>query len=317
MRIKTGVLILSLALELLLTSKAEAIFFRPQKCESVLRTETPQIELLKSNYFTVYRKLDDYFTTFGKVFTDKIFTMSNQDVWLDSGAGAASAILDYLSFYGVSRGKAIGLVYEKPSYREEGNSFMGIRSVRSQEALEVNEALERLDHALEDSRYKDRFRYMSGRLIENIPPAEIAPESSLTVITDYYGPTSYSKHLHLVLEIYGKLLKTGGLMFLKIAPETEKHGIIIMDINGKKIDLITFVEKYCRGFDVHKALLDKDKTYFTRNSDELFIPELEAIEYIANAPARIIYRMKPDENLDFLKNRKSHFRIFNFFRSGS
>ncbi len=146
---------------------------------------------LPSNSFEVNRGLNQYVRMFE--FTDSPglkLTLSNLNpgsIWFDMGAGTAKALREGLKKNPqISHGVALSLV--KP------NMFV----------LPWNKP--------------SNFQYLHGFTLEEFSKTGRLDEflGKVDVISDYYGPLSYSSSVADILKIYFSLLKPGGLVFFNI-----------------------------------------------------------------------------------------------------
>ena len=121
------------------------------------------------------------------------------DIWFSSGAAHAVAETQFLTFPDYPRtAKVISFDQQRPKTSS-------------------------LRNLLQD--YPNRYQYLSnGKTLEE---AYLAGElnhlfGKITLITDIYGPATYTADLSLVFEIYMKLLKPGGVLITNI-PAIRPH----------------------------------------------------------------------------------------------
>lgn len=149
---------------------------------------------LAVNQFNVSRNLAAYETHFAmrwaKGLTKTIRQLPAGSKIVDMGAGRGKALVDALLLNpGITEGVAVA--FAKP------------------------------DGAAPDVAVEGRFRYLHGDYVENM--ARDGKLDSLIgqtdVITDLFGPLSYSRDLPDLLHIYLKLLKKDGLLFFTLMTE--------------------------------------------------------------------------------------------------
>ncbi len=253
-----------------------AIFFgsaswahsRAGVCESYLSFPV-QISLkanariINDNDFTVTRPLKELKTLLPDVFGAYLIDIQIGGTWVDAGAGLAQAQIDFYELH-------------RSSIETMGSRLIAITATRPRRASDqvlrrsyrtaFQRASDRLDHMLELDR--PSFRYMEGRYIEDIPTHEIANPGSVSLITDVFGPLSYSPRIDRVLRVYAEALKPGGAVFVHmnnlnrvIGPDKR-----VMSIPG-------FIKYYCRGLEVRNY--PGRFWYLVRNHDEISIPALD------------------------------------------
>lgn len=138
---------------------------------------------LETNTFIVQRMLRDYEKEFGPGFSYalRILKRYKGKHWVDGGAGSALPMIETLHDTGNLRMTAIG--YKIP-------------------------VVDR--HLVRSSEKSPLFRYLEGRYLEKIPASEIG---SASLVTDLFGPMSYSADLSKVLHTYMEVLETGGQFY--------------------------------------------------------------------------------------------------------
>ncbi len=177
-------------------------------------------EFLTENWFTTNRNLNQYFkelVTGG--LKDKLTSSVQPIKWLDAGAGQAIAIRDTLKNkkFQSKIDKAYSVVYKKPN---DGQT-------------DLNNDIEL---------FKNKFMYIEGDYIENLfSEGKLKDlEGNLDIITDLFGPLTYTKDLSKVVEIYLKLLKKGGELEFNIGLMNTSGNpwlyLQFIDSNGKKIN---------------------------------------------------------------------------------
>ena len=138
------------------------------------------------------RGLSDYAELLPSGFCDALGRLGSSDRWLDIGAGAAQAILDY--------------------YAPEGDAPSGEKCARSgDKARAVAMSIEdrRTDKWREQaaSLGDDRIRYLSGKRLRDYSPEELG---KFQIITDVFGGFSYTEDLSQFVDKVLSLLEVGG-----------------------------------------------------------------------------------------------------------
>jgi SAM-dependent methyltransferase len=145
--------------------------------------------------YVINRGLSDYAELLPSGFCDELGRLGSSDQWLDIGAGAAQAILDY--------------------YAPEGDPAPAQKCTRAPEkARAVAMSIEdrRTDkwrqHAA--SLGDDRIRYLAGKRLRQYSPEELG---KFQIITDVFGGFSYTEDLSGFVERVLRLLEVGGVFY--------------------------------------------------------------------------------------------------------
>lgn len=217
--------------------------------------------------FTRGRDLGTYVAKLGPGFHAAIDAIGKRPDprWLDSGGGEGIAVRQYLDL-AKARGwpavKVTLLAYETPA--------------RSEGLLEV----------------------LSGRFLEKIPDAEIAKSD---VITDLFGPLSYSGQPHLVLQKYLDRLKDGGKAFIHLGAGDQAFGTknTVVMADGRVVPFVEWL-KTVPGLDFENEVrrivtpmreFDTATAILTRRAGRAVrFPPLELIQYKDGMPPRMMFR---------------------------
>jgi SAM-dependent methyltransferase len=156
-----------------------------------------------SGYIT-NRGLSDYAELLPTGFCDALSRLGSSDRWLDIGAGAAQAILDY--------------------YAPEGDAPTGEKCVRSgAKARAVAMSIEdrRTDawHQLAAS-LGERIRYLTGKSLRHYSVKELG---KFQIITDVFGGFTYTADLSQFVDKVLSLLEVGG-GFYTLVPGVHLEG---------------------------------------------------------------------------------------------
>jgi SAM-dependent methyltransferase len=141
------------------------------------------------------RGLSDYAELLPTGFCDALGRLGSSDRWLDIGAGAAQAILDY--------------------YAPEGDAPSGERCARSASkarAVAISIEDRRTDKWQQQaaSLGNDRIRYLAGKSLRHYSVEELG---KFQIITDVFGGFSYTEDLSQFLENVLSLLEVGGVFY--------------------------------------------------------------------------------------------------------
>lgn len=186
---------------------------RALRCQSYLNSPLPHrvehdkiLNRLQKNDFFVARTFDRYATllTSPKLpsLLEFLRSLKHQDIYLDAGAGEAKALVELITRtpeLGLPALKYLAVALKRPGLSDE---FKKQRP----------DALSELDRHL--VRHAKQFKYIDGDFIENLAQSPVSElykyRNRVSLITDIYGPFSYSTNLEGVLKTYADLLKVGG-----------------------------------------------------------------------------------------------------------
>lgn len=172
----------------------------------------------------------------------------------------------------------IALSYERPRRLTSSLQYQSLARARYQ--LRHAHYLEK--HLIE---FADSFRYIEGRKVEDIPAREIAVPGSVKLITDLYGPISYSPELVQILRTYGELLATNGQLHIAVGDGLLK---IIEPSTGRELSLFDFIESYCEGFRVVRGQANPT---LVRTKATVKVPQLQIVSFISGSPSILTYSL--------------------------
>ena len=161
------------------------------------------------------RGLLDYAELLPTGFCDALGRLGSSDRWLDIGAGAAQAILDY--------------------YAPEGDAPSGEKCAwHGDKARAVAMSIEdrRTDKWRERaaSLGNDRLRYLFGKRLREYSPEELG---KFQIITDVFGGFTYTEDLSRFVDKVLSLLEVGGVFYtlvpgVHLADGTDKLGVLYL-----------------------------------------------------------------------------------------
>jgi hypothetical protein len=217
--------------------------------------------------FTRGRDLGTYVEKLGPGFHAAIDAIGKRPNphWLDSGGGEGIAVKEYLGLAKARNWPEVKitlLAYDTPA--------------RSEGLLNV----------------------LSGRYLEKIPDEEIAKTD---IITDMFGPLSYSGQPHLVLQKYFNRLKDGGKAFIYLGAGDQAFGTnnTVVMADGRVVPFVDWLKTVpdldfenevrhivtpMREFDTATAIITKKAGQAVR------FPPLELIQYKDGMPPRMMFR---------------------------
>lgn len=150
---------------------------------------------VESEAFEADRGLSDHHAEFGAKYMYALASLTPNDVWLDGGAGAARAQIEYLA-------GALGEMYPTKA------RCVAV-SVTRHSSLDPR-YLKAIDSPALKLMNSKQLTYLHGRYIEQIPKAELGHAK---LITDFFGALSYTENLSDVLQLYFSILDNNGTIF--------------------------------------------------------------------------------------------------------
>jgi len=152
------------------------------------------------------RGLSDYAELLPAGFCDTLGRLGSSDRWLDIGAGAGQAILDY--------------------YAPQGDAPSGEKCAPpGDKARAVAMSIE--DRRTDKWRHQaaslgdDRMRYLSGKRLRDYSPEELG---KFQIITDVFGGFSYTEHLSHFVDRVLSSLEVGGSFYTLVPGVHLEHG---------------------------------------------------------------------------------------------
>ena len=168
-------------------SNAAGVFHEGQECSRILADHSKKPTPVESNDFTNNRILDEYKSFFTWKNFDLITILGNlgpHSVWIDMGSGRNIALVKGLALF-----KQISL-------------GIGINAVRP-------------EFPVGDERVPGRLKTMEGMIEDLSDQGQFVPfNGNVALITDVFGPFSYSLHLKKVMQIYVDLLAKDGQLLM-------------------------------------------------------------------------------------------------------
>lgn len=156
-----------------------------------------------SNEFSIMRPLGYYANRLSNDFAADLAKLGPEGHWIDGGSAEGVAVEHYYQL-----GKnAVATQYASPAAEK---SFQRIAETKQESRAYVTGITY---HMLRTNRptYGDRLRHLSGRLMEDIPAAEIGRAD---LISDVYGVYAYSNRFDQALAAYLRALKRNGKIYV-------------------------------------------------------------------------------------------------------
>ena len=234
---------------------------QPPKCADLAENIEKVSVRIHAEDFGSGRSFQEYLDVFKT--TDLIVdltALNSEQTWLDMGCGEDATALREFAASGHFKGKGIGVTVKAPKSK-----------------------IERLI-----KKTGGRIRVFSGSFIEDLK-VEVLPKAR--VITDLFGPFSYSTRPDLVLQKYLDLLEVGGSLHLYFIPfmnEIEgNNGNILKHDFGPWFKLIEGVSLQ---LNLHERTAKLLKT-----SEKTRVPQLELVRVFDFPPPLRFFRYRSEE----------------------
>jgi hypothetical protein len=232
---------------------------------TVSQAEVLPAERDKTNNSDSYiqnRGLSDYRQILGSDFSKFLGSLTKNDLWLDSGAGNAIAMIDYLSIGGPARSLAIDA-------REPQNSV-------TLAALK---------------KFPQQFTYQSGRYVQDYGPNELP---SCKLITDVFGAVTYSSEVDVVFNRLLNALVEGGKLYFEAGmytysdrPNEDSDNLLIYKSDQGSLHPVP-VRAWFNAISGAVYVEDVFYTSFVKTQKTVVIPRLKliSISYDTGLPVR-------------------------------
>jgi hypothetical protein len=197
-----------------------------------------------------------YLNVFGPYFFEKLKNLDSSDTWLNVGGGELFAEVEYLTL---------------EDFVDSEPASICVVSVESPDTDDFRKNYQFLQKSL-----GEKFVYMSGRRIEDIPSEEL-PKAQ--IVSDLYAAMAFSEHVDETLQKELALLEVGGTLF------TTMDKVFIQNTDEEKIGR----KKYISSIQGAK-LIDKTTRFnpiIIEKKDALIVvPHLELTKFLSDKNVR-------------------------------
>ena len=180
------------------------------------------------------RRLSDYLELLPSGFCDALGTLGSSDRWLDIGAGAGQAILDY---------------YAPEDDSAPGKKCAGAGGKVRAVAMSIEDRRTDKWQQRAASLGDDRIRYLSGKRLRHYSGEELG---KFQIITDVYGGFSYTEDLSVFIEKVLSLLEIGGVFYTMVQSVHLENGkdkpstwylTELVDAAGRDVKVCSWLKK--------------------------------------------------------------------------
>jgi len=253
------------------------------KQEKIYRSRGTEVP---SGYVTS-RGLSDYAELLPTGFCDALGRLGSSDRWLDIGAGAAHAILDY----------------HAPEASAPAQKCRGSAAQARAVAMSIEDR--RTDRWREQaaSLADDRIRYLSGKRLRQYSHEELG---KFQIITDVFGGFSYTEDLSGFVERVLRLLEIGGVFYtlmpgVHLEHAKDKLGILYLteleDAAGRPEKVCSWLKKCtcakvtCESKSDWKRPTELIKV--EKVCSDVSVPRMKLLEFVAGYPPDRRFQLDP------------------------
>jgi len=234
------------------------------------------------------RGLADYEQLLPTGFCEALGGLGSSDRWLDIGAGAGQAILDY---YAAAGDATPGEKCARPGGKARAVAI----SIEDRRTDKWREQAANLD--------KDSLRYLSGKRLRDYLPEELG---KFRIITDVFGGFSYTEHLSLFMDKVLSLLEVGGTFYslipgVHLQNAKDKLGILYLteleDAIGRPEKVCSWLKKTscaqvtCESKGDWKRPTELIK--IRKVCSDTSVPSMRLVEFAAGYPPTRRFRLDP------------------------
>jgi hypothetical protein len=234
------------------------------------------------------RTLYDYLELLPANFCDALGTLGSSDRWLDIGAGAGQAILDY---------------YASQADSAAGKTCAGAGGKVRAVAMSIEDRRTDSWQQQAASLGEDHIRYISGKRLRQYSPEELG---KFQIITDVYGGFSYTEDLSGFVERTLKLLEIGGGFYtlaqsVHLADGKDKPSTWylteLVDVAGRDVKLCSWLKQTTCVKVACESKSDWDQPTELINikkvCSDVSVPRLKLLKYEAGNPPGRRFQLEP------------------------
>jgi SAM-dependent methyltransferase len=237
--------------------------------------------------YTTNRGLASYAEVLPTGFCDALARLGSSDRWLDIGAGAGQAILDYYAAQGDAAPERCGGSGSKA--RVVAISIEDRRTDNwKQQAANLGD---------------DRLRYLSGKRLRQYSPEELG---KFQIITDVYGGFTYTENLSRFIEKALSLLEIGGAVYtvlpaVHLEDGTDRLGTWykteLVDAASRPVKVCSWLKQTtCTKISCESKADWDEPTQLIKIAkvcSDVSVPRTNLVEYMAGAPPGRRFQLEP------------------------
>jgi len=234
------------------------------------------------------RRLSDYLELLPSGFCDALGTLGSSDRWLDIGAGAGQAILDY---------------YAPEDDSAPGKKCAGAGGKVRAVAMSIEDRRTDKWQQRAASLGDDRIRYLSGKRLRHYSGEELG---KFQIITDVYGGFSYTEDLSVFIEKVLSLLEIGGVFYTMVQSVHLENGkdkpstwylTELVDAAGRDVKVCSWLKKTTcvnvgcdskSDWDAPTELINIRKV-----CGDVSVPRVKLLKYEAGNPPARKFQLEP------------------------
>jgi SAM-dependent methyltransferase len=234
------------------------------------------------------RALSDYAELLPSGFCDALGSLGSSDRWLDIGAGAGQAILDY---------------YAPKQDAAGGKKCAGSGGKASAVAISIEDRQTDKWREQVASVGGDRIRYLFGKRLRDYSSEELG---KFQIITDVFGGFSYTENLSLFVEKVLRLLEIGGLFYtlvpgVHLEHAKDKLGILYLteleDAAGRPLKVCSWLKQTACAQVTCESKIDwkrpTELIKIRKVCSDVSVPRLKLWEFEAGYPPSRRFQLDP------------------------
>jgi SAM-dependent methyltransferase len=224
------------------------------------------------------RTLTSYLQVLPSGFCGSLATLGSSDRWLDIGAGAGQAIVDY---------------YAPENDSASGKRCLGTAGKARAVAMSIEDRRTNMWHRRAASLGADRMRYLVGKRLREYSPDELG---KFQIITDVYGGFSYTDDLSGFMERTLRLLEIDGVFYTLLQSVHLENGndkpktsylTEVVDTAGRNAKVCSWL----KGITCAKVACESKSNWYSTETIEIkkvcsdvSVPRMKLLQYEAGDP---------------------------------
>jgi SAM-dependent methyltransferase len=225
------------------------------------------------------RGLSDYVALLPSGFCNTLAKLGSADRWLDIGAGAGLAILDYYNLTKCAR-----------------------RGVKARAVAMSIEDRRTDDWKKQAASLGERIRYVSGKALRHYSLEELG---KFQMITDVYGGFSYTEDLSRFMERVLSLLETNGVFYtmlqgVRLEDGKDQHDTAyqteLLDPVSSNVKVCSWLKKISCvkvGCESSSEWAPTERINIRKVCSDVSVPRLKLLEYQSGAPPGRRFQLEP------------------------
>ncbi|MCA9600625.1 MAG: hypothetical protein KC417_01300 [Myxococcales bacterium] len=220
--------------------------------------------LVRGNDFITWRGLHtasesggSYADKLGQAFMAQLESLGPHGHWIDMGTGEGKAVTEFLDAFGTTPGAApdvTAIAFDDPHLNYLRATFTN-------------------------------FREFHGKFVESIPASDVRPAD---LISDLYGPLSYTHAFDTVLQRYADILRPGGKAYAYLGKSLSLRTPGAPALVRSGSELAGALDRAIHGMRVEALQAPKRQVLlaFTKTEQRVRVPSLPIESFLASKPPK-------------------------------